>query len=57
MSKCGQVVEEGGGRCVNVHTYVYYVSIYIYIYTYIHTYIVPPMILRLLIKYWKMQYF
>ena len=50
MSKCGQVVEEGGGRCVNVH-------MYIYIYTYIHTYIVPPMILRLLIKYWKMQYF
>ena len=44
MSKCGQVVEEGGGRCVNVH-------MYIYIYTYIHTYIVAPMLLRLLIKY------
>ena len=52
MSKCGQVVQEGGGRCVNVHTYVY-----LYIYTYIHTYIVPPMILRLLIKHWKIQYF
>ena len=38
MSKCGQVVvEEGGGRCVNVHTYVY-----LYICTYLHTYIVPP---------------
>ena len=21
MSKCGQVVQEGGGRCVIVHTY------------------------------------
>ena len=54
MSKCGQVVEEGGGRCVNVHTYVY---IYIYMYTYIHTYIVPLMILRLLKKYWTIQCF
>ena len=32
MSKCGQVVEEGGGRCVNVHTYVY---LYIHIHTHI----------------------
>ena len=52
MSKCGHVVEEGGGRCVNVHTYVY---LYIHIHT--HIYIVAPIILRLLIKYWKIQYF
>ena len=52
MSKCGQVVQEGGGRCVNVHTYVY---LYIYIH-YIHTYMVPAMILCLLIKYWKIQF-
>ena len=42
MSICGQVVEEGGGRCVNVHTYVY-----LYIHTHTHI-IVRPMILRLL---------
>ena len=34
MSKCGQVVEEGGGRCVNVHTYVY-LSIDTHTYTHI----------------------
>ena len=34
MSKCGQVVEEGGGRCVNVHTYVY---LYIHIHTHIYS--------------------
>ena len=34
MSKCGQVVQEGGGRCVNVHTYVY---LCIHIHTHIHS--------------------
>ena len=38
MSKCGQVVEEGGGRCVNVHTYVY---LYIYIHIHTHIYSTP----------------
>ena len=34
MSKCGQVVQEGGGRCVNVHTCVY---LYIHIHTHIYS--------------------
>ena len=34
MSKCGQVVEEGGGQCVNVHTCVY---LYIHIHTHIYS--------------------
>ena len=34
MSKCGQVVQEGGGRCVYVHTYVY---LYIHIHTHIYS--------------------
>ena len=38
MSKRGQVVQEGGGRCVNVCVCVY-ICIYIYIYIYIHTHI------------------
>ena len=33
-----------------------YICISIFVYTYIHKNIVPPMILRLLIKYWKIVF-
>ena len=34
-----------------------YIHMYIYIYTYIHTYKIPPMMLRLRKKYWKIPHF
>ena len=31
MSKCGQVVEEGGGRCVNVHVFLSVAPAFVYL--------------------------